>query len=276
MPASAHRLVTLVFSHYNEKARWALDYCGIDYEERAYMPGFSQLGVMLATRGRGGAADDHSTRWSTPILVTRDGEALCDSTAIARWASAQLAGDPLFPNAGVVDMVDSLGRELGPHTRLAAYWHVLPSKTAMRTMAERNVSKRQALAYRVISPLVSPLIRKGLGVTEKRYHRSVAKVREQIALAEERLARHPYLAGDRFTAADLTFATMLAPALRVSQEEGYFAAMPQLDELRDEARALVEEIRATRGGKFALEMFRRYRHARHAEGETRRFANEPS
>src|SRR5262245_22479545 len=88
--APAHRLVTLVFSHYNEKARWALDYCGIDYEERPYMPGFSQLGVMLATRGRGGAADNHSTRWSTPVIRTRVVAPVRDRELVgsaARWLS---------------------------------------------------------------------------------------------------------------------------------------------------------------------------------------------
>src|SRR6266850_4044034 len=120
MPPPTNRLVTLVFSHYNEKARWALDYCGVEHEERAYLPGFSQLGVMLATRGRGGRADHVSSRWSTPVLITDDGDRLCDSTDIARWASARAgagAGDPgpLFPDPEVLELVLALGRDLGPH-----------------------------------------------------------------------------------------------------------------------------------------------------------------
>ena len=39
-------------SHYNEKARWALDYKGIPYERRVPMPGLHRLSALAATRGR--------------------------------------------------------------------------------------------------------------------------------------------------------------------------------------------------------------------------------
>jgi glutathione S-transferase len=254
-----HRLVTLVFSHYNEKARWALDYCGIDYEERRLMPGFSQLGVMLATRGRGGRADKVSGKFSTPVLITRDGEQLCDSTDIARWASGQTKGDPLFPSAEVVDVVEHYGRHYGPHTRLAAYWHALRSKTALPKMAKANVGPAQAIAFRALSPLGSAFIKNRLGVTDERYERSLAKIREEIANTDRRLERSKYLVGDTFTAADLTFAALSAPVLLVSRAEGYGAELPSVDDFPNDTRALVAEVRATRAGAFALEVFRKHR-----------------
>jgi glutathione S-transferase len=267
MSRPAHRLVTLVFSHYNEKARWALDYCGIDYEERGFLPGFSQLGVMIATRGRGGAADKVSTRWSTPVLITRDGKTLCDSTDIARWASSAIGGGgpgPLFPEPAVLDLVDALGRELGPYSRRLAYWHAFQSKTAMRTLAERNVSRRQALAFRVVAPVGLGLVKNRLGVDDAGARRALERVRAQLAIAEQRLARGPYLVGDGFTAADLTFASLIAPILLVSRDEGYGATLPEVEELGPEARALITEARATRAGAFAIEVFRRHRRQRHA------------
>ena len=260
----AHRLVTLAFSHYNEKARWALDYAGIEYEERAYMPLFSQLGVMLETRGRGGRADAVSSRWSTPILITRDGETLTDSTAIARWASArcQSAADPLFSMPEVSELVDSFGRQIGPYTRLVGYYHLLGNKKAMRTLADGNVSPSQAFLYRALAPIGAAIISRALGVTRERRERAVARVKREIAKVEERLSRGPYLVGDAFTAADLTFSSLMAPALCVTREEGYGATLPTLSDLDPEARDLIEEMRATRAGVFALEMFRRHRHAR--------------
>jgi glutathione S-transferase len=260
-----NRLVTLVFSHYNEKARWALDYCGVAYEERAFLPGFSQLGVMIATRGRGGRADRVSTRWSTPVLVTREGDTLTDSTDIAVWASAHAgagAPGPLFPHSAVEEHVVALGRELGPYTRLAAYWHVLRSEPVMRALVERNVSRRQALAFRAVAPLGRRLLVHALSIDDAHYARAMERIREQIASAERRLARAPYLAGDRFTAADLTFASLMAPVLLVTRDEGYGATLPHVDELRDDARELVAQMRATRAGQFALEMFRRHRRER--------------
>jgi glutathione S-transferase len=257
-----NRLVTLVFSHYNEKARWALDYCGIPYDERRLMPGFSQLGVLVATRGRGGTADTVSSRLSTPVLLTEDGATLCDSTAIARWASSRADGGgpgPLFPDPAVLDLVDGFGRDLGPHTRLVGYWHAFRSKTAMRTLAERNVGRCQALAFRMLAPFGRGLIKRGLDVTDARCQRSLDRVRAQLAMVEERLERGPYLVGDTFTAADLTFAALMAPILVVGRDEGYGATLPTVDELGPDARELVAEMRPTRPGRFALDMFRRHR-----------------
>ena len=258
-----NRLVTLVFSHYNEKARWALDYCGIPYDEQRFMPGFSQLGVLVATRGRGGRADAVSTRFSTPVLLT-EGATLCDSTEIARWASSHANGGgpgPLFPDPAVLDLVDRFGRDLGPHTRLVGYWHAFRSQTAMRTLAERNVGRWQALAFRMLAPIGRGLIKRGLDVTDERCRRSLDRVRTELAMVEERLARGPYLVGDSFTAADLTFAALMAPLLAPSREEGYGATLPTADELGPDARALVAEMRSTRAGRFALDMYRRHRRA---------------
>ena len=265
MARPRNQLITLVFSHYNEKARWALDSCGVPYEEHGYMPGFSQLGVLMATRGRGGRSDSHSSRLSTPVLITDEGQTLCDSTDIARWASRRAGkgdGDPgpLFPEPAVLELVEAFGRELGPHTRRVAYWHALRSRTALRTLAEKNVSRRQAIAFAALRPFGTALIKRGLGVTEERCRRAVARVREQLAITEARLDHGPYLVGETFTAADLTFASLFAPALLLTREEGYGATFPTIDEIGPEGRDLVTEMRASRAGRFALEMFRRHRH----------------
>jgi glutathione S-transferase len=266
-----NRLVTIAFSHFNEKARWALDYCGVDYVERAYMPGFAQVAVLLATRGRGGRPDGASTRLSTPILITRDGEELCDSTDIARWASTR-AGDgapgPLFPSREVGDLVDRFGRVLGPAARVVAYYHAFRSETALKTMAERNVSRRQARAFGLVAPLGRAMIERALDVTEAGKERALEKVFAEVAFVEELLGSRRYLVGDTFTAADLTFASLFSLALLVTREEGYGAAFCDLDELGPEAHRLIADMRATRAGAFALEMFRKHRRDRYQRPRT--------
>ncbi|MFO0617646.1 MAG: glutathione S-transferase N-terminal domain-containing protein [Polyangiaceae bacterium] len=261
-----NRLITLAFSHYNEKARWALDVCGVSYREERWMPGFSQLAVLAATRGRGGKRDEVSSRLSTPVFLSSEGETLVDSTDIAKWASKRAPGgdDPLFPAdrlREIDELVAHFGRHLGPHSRLAAYHYALPSKTVMRTLAEGNVGRAQALAFRALAPLGKQLIKRGLNVTEERSRRSIGRVREALALAEDRLATSAYLVGDVFTAADLTFASLLAPLLLVSRDEGYAATLPTLEEVGPEAAELVHEVRSSRAGSFALEMFKRHRRA---------------
>src|SRR6266511_1885443 len=42
----------IAISHYSEKARWALDYKGIEHERRAPTPGAHMLAALWLTRGR--------------------------------------------------------------------------------------------------------------------------------------------------------------------------------------------------------------------------------
>ncbi|MEA2123856.1 MAG: glutathione S-transferase, partial [Solirubrobacteraceae bacterium] len=65
--------------------------------------------------------------------------------------------------------------------------------------------------------------------------------------------------GDRFTAADLTFAALAAPIVLPPE---YGVPLPRLDELPAPMAAVVRELREHPAGKFALEMFRTERRAR--------------
>jgi len=69
----------------------------------------------------------------------------------------------------------------------------------------------------------------------------------------------PYLCGERFSAADLTFAALAGPAV-VPPE--YTVELPQPEALPAEARPLVERARQHPAGRHALEMFKRHRRAR--------------
>jgi glutathione S-transferase len=80
-------------------------------------------------------------------------------------------------------------------------------------------------------------------------------VREQVAALDEQLGDRPYLFGDRFTAADLSAACLLAPALVVSRSEGYAAVLPELASLPGEVADVVAELRQTRIGRHCLRMF---------------------
>lgn len=253
-----HRLITLRFSHYNEKARWALDRFAVPYREEPYMPFFCSMAVAVATRGRGGAADRTSTKYSTPILLTRDGRVLADSTEIAKFAAG--SDDTFFPNDEVTSLVSHYGDRLGPYTRLLAYWHVLRHPGMIERLAEANVSPRQTQVFRWLLPLTKSNLKRFLGLDEASRDKAMARLREEIDVAATRLGQRSYLCGDTFTAADLTFATLMAPVLCVTPEEGYGATLPSVDELDAEARELVEEMRAHPAGQFALRMYAEERH----------------
>jgi glutathione S-transferase len=80
-------LLTIPFSHYCEKARWALDHARVEYVEEGHVPGFHRLAVRRAKSGK----------TSVPVLVA-DGRTLDDSSDILACADAKsAAGRALYP-----------------------------------------------------------------------------------------------------------------------------------------------------------------------------------
>ncbi len=248
-----HRLITLSFSHYNEKARWALDRFSVPYREEPYVPFFCSMAVAVATRGRGGTADRTSSRYSTPVLLLDDGRVLTDSTDIACFAAG--SDDSLFPNDEVRSLVDHYGDQLGPYTRVLAYWHALRHPGMIEQLAVDNVSPRQAWLFRTLMPLARSNLKRFLNLTEASRDRAMVRVREEFDATAARLEQSDYLYGDYFTAADLTFAALASPVLCTTSEEGYGAVLPSRDALDSEGAELVEEMRAHPAGRFALRMY---------------------
>jgi glutathione S-transferase len=252
------RLITIRFSHFNERARWALDRLGVAYEEEPYMPFFHVLAVARATGGRGGAADRHSSRYSTPVLITDSGRILTDSREIVRWASDTFGSEAmnLYPEpwrAEIEAFERDVEQRLGPHTRRVAYYIAFADPAVTMALATRNVSERQARAFRIVAPLVVTMIRRRLRVDK--HAASLDVVRRFVAELEPRLAGRQYVIGDRFTAADLTLAALFAPLLLPTPAEGYGAALPAISELPASGAALVQEMRSHAVGRFCLRLF---------------------
>jgi glutathione S-transferase len=252
------RLITIRVSHFNEKARWALDRCGHAYEEHAYMPMLHNLGtVPVLLRHRAGAADKFSTRFSTPVLVAGD-RVIADSSAIAAFASEQ-AADPsrklyFDPEARALEAHYS-GR-FGADARRLAYWYLLPHRDLLVELGRRNVGRHQARVFEAILPMLIPLLRKGLAVDEAHAMRSRANVIAEFERVSERLADgRRYLLGDRFSAADLSFAALGSVALLIGPEEGYGAWLPSVEQLSPEFVELATMLRATPAGKLVLRLF---------------------
>ena len=253
-----HRLVTIRFSHYNEKARWALDRYRVAYLESPWMPVFHILGVVAATRGRGtGRADRASSRFSTPVLITDNGTVLRDSADIVRWVSDRYAGpgSDLYPTDEVGRLETQLHDDLGPHTRRCAYFYGLGDAALVAQLARRNVSAVQAAMFIALRPLLQRLLVRGLRLGPETAQRSLERIHRTLDEIEPRLEGRRYVVGDRFTAADLAFACMLAPAILPSPAEGYGGYLPPLERVPPAAAELAHEIRDRPAGRFALRLF---------------------
>jgi glutathione S-transferase len=257
-----HQLITIRVSHYNEKARWALDRLGVQYREHAYMPLLQIAPVAWAARRNSDAAADHmSSRFSTPVLVTEDRSSICDSSRIVRWASVNYAGPghDLYPDALCEELEARFSHQLGEHTRRLAYYWALGDSGGLRALARANVGPVQALLFSALLPAGRSILRRGLSIDHEHAARSRQIVQEEVTFASDLLRNRVFLASDRFTAADLALACMLAPVLLVSQAEGYGAVLPPLEEAHADAAAFAHELRDTRAGKHAMRMFREER-----------------
>ena len=176
------KLITISFSHYCEKARWALDRCGVPYEEEAHLPVFH----YLVTYRSGG------TR-TVPVLV--DGETVVrDSTDIVAWADKHRPGS-LIPPAGARDALaieDDLDNHLGPATRRWAYFHLLPNREADGYVVA-GVPRWERSLLTVSRPLAIAFLRRGLELDEAGVERSRKQIEDTFARVDEILARRPPL-----------------------------------------------------------------------------------
>jgi glutathione S-transferase len=248
------RLITIPFSHYCEKARWALERAGVAFIEDAYLP----VTHMLATRRAGGK--------TVPVLVA-EGRVYADSADIVAFADGRATTErKLYPtDAGARREVDAIEAEanekFGRATRLFAYHYGLPRASGLADMVRPGLTRLQAFVLPALVPLAGVLIRRRYRIDDASAARAQETVRRVFADFSKRLEGNGdkrYFLGGRFTAADLTFAALAAP---VVLPEGHPAMRSRLDGLAPEHRALVEELRATPAGAHVTRMYREERGA---------------
>lgn len=241
---TAARLVTIPFSHYCEKARWALDRAAIAYREEPHLPMFAWAPALRA----GG-------RRTVPVLVA-DGEVHADSHAILRYAHQRSPGAGLYPDdvASEVEALEArFDRKLGPAARRIAYYHALPHRDALETFFLREAPAWERGMAKIALPLMIRMMRRGLRIDESGVARSEAALAEVIGEIEQRLADgRQWLFGDRFTAADLTLAALSTPLLAPPPMERWLGPY---DRLPAPMRERIERHRATAAGRLALRAY---------------------
>jgi glutathione S-transferase len=237
------RLVTIGPSHYCEKARWALHRAGLPFREDAHVPGLH----LLTTRRLGGR--------SVPLLVDGD-QVYTDSTPLLDYLQTHpgAAWKPWpEPSQAARAWEERFDAELGPHTRRLAYAWLLPERgLILRTMTPTS-ARWEDWALRAGLPAFRRMIERGLRITPGGVARSRDKVLAVFqAVAEARQDGRPYLEGDRFTAADLSFAALAAPVLLPENAGWPYPAAASLPAAVRQAQAPFLEHPA---GQWALRLF---------------------
>lgn len=241
------KLITIGFSHFCEKARWALDRSALEYREDDHVPIFH----WRASLGSG-------AKRTVPALVM-PGRVLKDSTEILHFVDEQLAPERrLFPaeaaaRAEVDALVADLDRGLGPSIRRWLYFHILPETPIAAELLTSTGPRWERSLTRALFPAMRAMMRRGMKVNAAGAARSWQRVAATFDAVDARLADgRRYLVGDRFSAADLTFAA-LASVLVQPKERGF--PVPASGTRIPAIAAEVAAVQARPCGRFIARMY---------------------
>jgi glutathione S-transferase len=232
-------------SHFNEKARWGLDWKGVAHERISLMPGPHMRTVKKLTGGT-----------ETPVL-REDGQVIGGSTAILEHLEQRVPEPPLFPadpaqRERAMTIVRRFDDEVGPAVRLAKFFEVMEAEYALGTFC-RDQSTLARAAYRAAFPMISRIMMSSMKINAQNAERAREVTREAFDFVAKEPASSGYLVGDGFTIADLTCAALLMPAVTVDAWGG-----PE-DATTEKSRAWLARWADHPGAEWVRETYRRNR-----------------
>ncbi|CAF2860279.1 unnamed protein product [Rotaria sp. Silwood2] len=215
------RFYQIPWSHYCDKVRWALDLKEIPYELINYNPFGKTKGLERAPKTMPklmpmledpNNKDDNQFQYdSTPILIYLNTQYPRSSISLFPSSSEQ--------HEQVIDICLRLDSTLGLYARRIAYVQILNESPNILSLVLREkfswANNPDTIRSRLISRFVACFI-----IARYRVHRireeQVREKIEQILLSiGNHLRTNDYLVGNQFSAADLTFCSLVKLLIRV-------------------------------------------------------------
>ena len=202
----APTLFVFNISHYCEKARWALDYFGIDHVVRPVMVGMHRSIARKLGAKRG----------SVPFLQT-DGGVIAGSSAIIDWCEEHHSGKRPSLAGEAPDQVRALEKRLddiaGVHIRRFYYSEALINDPAsVRPIFSEGLPLWQRAAVTLGWSRIVPIMIKVMDLGPEQGQQSRALLEAELDWLDGLLADgRPYMHGSQWTRADLTAAALLGP-----------------------------------------------------------------
>lgn len=205
-PGAPPRSVVLhqfAYSHFNEKARWALDWKGVPHVRRTHLPG-PHAPAMLRLSGQ----------TATPVLVI-DGQAVAGSARILSVLEERFPERPLLPEdpalrQRILAFEERFDREVGPAARTVLFSELIrePGYVCRVFAGHRSLPVRAL--YRAAFPVTGPIMARSNGVADagsiERAFAVVDRTLEEVARA---VGGGGGLFGSAFTQGDLVCAALL-------------------------------------------------------------------
>jgi glutathione S-transferase len=262
MASSTPVLWQIKVSHYNEKARWALDFKGVPHKRRAPLPLFGSTPAALLMTGR-----------PTFPVLRLDGRAIGDSTRIVEALEARYPSPSLYPadpaeRARALELEDFFDEQLAPYVRRLAFSYV--TQEGSKQFLQGVLPDSSPLALALLRPggfVTTRATRGRYGATEASRDESRTKIVAAMDRIEAEVGPSGYLVGDAFSVADLTAAALTTPLVRPPERQH----LPPIA-YPEPLQSFADEIAARPAGAWVLDMFRRHRGS---SAEVRRGAPAP-
>ena len=238
----------LEISHYNEKARWALDYKGIAHVRRAVTPALQELTARRLRAGR-----------TVPVLEM-NGRAIGDSTKIIEEIERRWPEPPLYPadpeeRSRALDLEDYFDEQCGPDARRVLFNDNLAEPETFLAMFY-GADRRRIGLLETLTPLFCQVVKRRFRIRPETVEESREKVSAAFDRLEADVGPSGYLVGESFTVADLTAASILG-LIAVPPEFPYIKVHP--DERTAQFRRFRDSLKDRPGFKWVEDMYARHR-----------------
>ncbi len=266
-----HRLITIPVSHYCEKTRWALTRLQIPFVEERHMPPFHRF----ATRSlKDRSAPIPNTERNLSPLNRRVGQMvggqsvpiLVTPTAIFRSSDEILNHvDSIAPETlklyptnpeqrqQMTELVTLFDTVLAPAVRLWTYSYIMNQPDVVKPLWCQGVPWIEQLLFPIVFPWMRTTVSQMYGISDTSIDSSYQTISEVFDRVNGLLADgRAYLVGDRFSAADLAFATLAAA---IVSPPNYGIQLPELTQLPAQMASHIQQFQTTLAGQFVLQLY---------------------
>jgi glutathione S-transferase len=220
------KLYQFTFSHYCEKARWALEYKGIAYQPVNLLPGLHVRTVQRLTPKRG-----------LPVLL--DGATVIqDSSAIITYLDAKFPTPTLTPSdpaAGreALEWERYLDEHIGLALRSWFYYHTLADRDLALRFILQGAPWHRSMVFGFIYPKVRERMMQLMNINADTARQAEGRLLAALERLDGALEGRRFLVGDCFSRADLTAGALLSPWCLVADDQASRCLPPALLDSRN-------------------------------------------
>jgi len=216
------------FSHFCEKARWALDFKRLPYVCKNLVPG-PHVGI----------ARRYAPRSCLPILVSGK-TVVQDSTSIINFLDQEHPDHPLTPRDAAMaqealDWEEYLDEEIGVTLRRWFYYHALPDRRRAQRFLLAGAPWYGRPLFALIYPKVRDVMCQAMVIDADSASQSEARLLTALDRLDRALQKRRFLVGDSFSRADLTACALLSPFCAPGRSDAELELVfpPAVGELRN-------------------------------------------